>query len=195
VVFGDAERPANLCALRLGIVVRKLPDQIRRHPCLAGGNFQRPRLGCGDVVFEAGGGVFNERFVDQPGVNDLAANTVGQRDIGADVETEPSVGPLGRLRPARIDGIDLGPFVNRFQGVMKENRMRFAGIGAPEDEQIRIFSFAVGRGATASSEYRHQTGDARSVSSSITGIDVIGADHRPSELLGDEVHLVGRARA
>src|SRR6185312_13780975 len=82
-----------------------------------------------------------------------------------------------------------------FQRMMKENRMRFAGIGAPEDKQIRIFSFAIRRSTTASSEYRHQTGDARSMSSSITGIDVVGADHRAGELLGNEVQLIGRAGA
>src|SRR5690606_28077395 len=54
---------------------------------------------------------------------------------------------------------------------------------------------AVGRSTTACTEHRHQTGDARSVSSSVTGVDVVGADHRPGELLGDEVQLVGRAGA
>ena len=34
-----------------------------------------------------------------------------------------------------------------------------------------------------------------SVSSAVAGVDVVGADHRPGELLGDEVHLVGRLRA
>jgi hypothetical protein len=33
------------------------------------------------------------------------------------------------------------------------------------------------------------------VSSSVTGIDVVGTDHGPSELLGNEIHLVGRTGA
>src|SRR3569623_121070 len=195
LVFQESQHPTNLRTLCFCVVVRELTDQLRRHPRLAGSDFQRPRLTGGDVFFESGGRVLNERVVGQSGVDDLTSDTVGQRDVGSDVETEPRVSPLRRFGAAWIDRIDLGAFMNRLQRVMKENRMRFAGIGAPEDKQIRIFSFAIRRSTTARSEYRHQTGDAGSVSSSVTGIDVVRADHRPGELLGNEVQLVGRARA
>ena len=33
------------------------------------------------------------------------------------------------------------------------------------------------------------------MSSSVTGVDVVGADHRPGELLRDEVQLIGRTGA
>src|ERR1700760_3991951 len=120
----DTERPADLSPLCLGVVVRQRTNQLRRDTRLTRGDFQRPRFAFGDILFESDGSVRDECFVDQPGLNDLAADAVGQRDVSANVETKPRVGPLSRLGTARVDYVDLGALVNRFQRVMKENRMR-----------------------------------------------------------------------
>jgi hypothetical protein len=46
----------------------------------------------------------NSQFV-QAGGDDLAADRVGERDVRADVEAQPHVGPRGGARPSWIDGV------------------------------------------------------------------------------------------
>ena len=75
---------------------------------------------------------------------------------------------------------------------MKEDRVRLPRVRAPQQDDVRILDFTIRTGATARSEYRRQTGDARRVSSAVAAIDMITADHRPHELLSGIVQLVRR---
>src|SRR5262245_47953217 len=76
------------------------------------------------------------------------------------------------------------------QDVVEEDRMRLAGVRAPEDQQIRFLDLLIGRRAAARTEYRRQTDDARRVSSAVARVDVVRPHHRADELLSQEVHLV-----
>src|SRR5690242_3578259 len=78
---------------------------------------------------------------------------------------------------------------------MEENRMRFAGVRAPQQDDVRILDLAVRTCPASRPENRRQTGDARGVSSPVATIDVVAADHRAHEFLGDVVQLVGCLRA
>jgi hypothetical protein len=82
------------------------------------------------VVLEAGG-------------DDLTSHGIGQRDVGADIEAEPGVGPLRGGRPARIDGVEAGAAMNALQQVVEEDRVRLAGIGAPQEDEIRLLDLTV----------------------------------------------------
>jgi hypothetical protein len=62
----------------------------------------------------------------------FTADRIGQCDVGADVESEPSVGPLRGRRAARVDDVELGAVANTPQDVMKEDRVRVARIRSPE---------------------------------------------------------------
>jgi len=84
---------------------------------------------------------------------------------------------------------------NGLENVVKENRMRFSGIAAPEDDDVRLLDFTVGTRPAASSENRRQTGDAWGVSSSVTAVDVVAAHRGAHEFLRSEVHLVRGFRA
>jgi hypothetical protein len=79
--------------------------------------------------------------------------------------------------------------------MMEKDRVRFAGVRSPQENQISLFDLPVGTGAPASSENRRQTGDARRVSGAVTAIDVVTADDDPGELLSHVIHLIGRLRA
>ena len=136
----------------------------------------------------------NPRF-SRPADEDFAADRVGERDIRSHVEAQPSIGPLRRARAPRIDDVKLRAVAHRAQNVMEEDRMRLARVRAPEHDQVGVRDLLVGARTAACPEYRRQTDDARSVSSSIAAIDVVAADDRASELLRDVVHLVGRLRA
>jgi hypothetical protein len=81
------------------------------------------------------------------------------------------------------------------QDVVEEDRMRFARIRTPENDDAGAFSFFVGAGAAARAEDRRQTDNARSVSRSVAAVDVVAADGDASELLSHVVHFVGRLRA
>ncbi len=96
VVLGDAERPADHRAGRLGEGVGKLADGLGRDAGLALGVFERVRLDLGLVGVEVHRRVLDELPVLEAGGDDLAADGVGQGDVAADVEAEPAVGPLGR---------------------------------------------------------------------------------------------------
>jgi hypothetical protein len=84
--------------------------------------------------------------------------------------------------------------VNAAQHVMKVDRVRFARIRSPQDNDAGALDLLVRARSAACPEDRRQTDDARSVSSSIAAVDVVAADDRASELLSDIVHLVGRFR-
>jgi hypothetical protein len=62
----------------------------------------------------------------------FAADRIGQRDVGTDVEPQPSVGPLRARRAPRVDDVELGAVTYAFEDVMKEDRVRLARIRSPE---------------------------------------------------------------
>ena len=68
---------------------------------------------------------------------------VGQRDVAADVEAEPAVGPLGAARPARVDRIQARAVADALEHVVEEDRMRLAGVAAPQDDQVRLLDLAI----------------------------------------------------
>src|SRR5581483_3549985 len=116
-------------------------------------------------------------------------------DVGADVEAEPQVGPLRRRRPPRVDDDELRALVHGLQHVMEEDRVRLAGVRAPEDDQVRGSGLLVGARPAACTEHRRQTDDAGRVSGSVAAVDVVRPEHDPRELLRGEVQLVGRLGA
>ena len=56
---------------------------------------------------------------------------------------KPRVGPLGAARPARVDRVQAGALVDRLEHVVEEDRMRLAGIAAPQDDQIGVLDLTV----------------------------------------------------
>ena len=61
------------------------------------------------------------------------AIALDERDVGADVEPEPRIGPCAVVGPARIDHEQFGAVANAFQHVVKEDRMRLACIRTPQE--------------------------------------------------------------
>ena len=123
-------------------------------------------------------------------MDDLARHRVRQGDVGADVEAQPAVGPLGRRGPARVDDEQARAVVHALEQVVEEDRVRLTGVRAPEEDDVRLLDLAVGGRAAARSEHRRQTDDARGVSGAVAGVDVVRAHDLTGELLGQEVHLV-----
>ncbi len=97
------------------------------------------------------------------------------------------------MRGTRTAGIDDEEFrtpAQPSQDVMKENRMGLAGVGAPQNNDIGFFHFAVGTCAASRSENRRQTGDAGGMSSPVATVDVVAPDDGADEFLRDVVQLV-----
>ena len=126
----------------------------------------------------------------RPAGDDLARHRVRQRDVGADVEARPHVGPLGGCGPPRIDRVELRPTLHALEQVVKEDRMRFPGVRSPEQDAVRFFNLAIRARPTTHAECRRQTGDARGVSRTVAAIEVVRAHHHARELLRGVVHLV-----
>jgi hypothetical protein len=123
--------------------VRQLADGFGGDARLVLGVLERVRLDLGLVGLEIGGRPFDELGVREPGNDDLAADRVRERDVAADVEPEPDVGPLGRRRPPRIDRVQPGPVADAAEEVVEEDRMGLAGIAAPENDQIGLFRLTI----------------------------------------------------
>src|SRR4029079_11430320 len=167
-----------------------LADDLGRNAGHALALLERPRLDRRAVLLEARRRALDEEVVGEPGVDYFARNRVRESDVGADIEPEPGVRPLRRAGAPRIDDVQPRAVVHGLEDVVEEDRMRLAGVRAPEDQQIRLLDLLIGRRATARTEYRRQTDDARSVSSAVARVDVVRPHHRADELLGQEVHLV-----
>jgi hypothetical protein len=73
---------------------------------------------------------------------------------------------------------------------MKEDRVGFARIRAPQKDQVRVLDFPIRTRASSCTKNRRQTGDARRVSSPVTTVNVIAADDDTGKLLRHEIHLV-----
>jgi hypothetical protein len=93
---------------------------------------------------EAGRRAADELVVRQAGRDDLPPDGVGERDVAADVEAQPCVGPLRGAGPARVDRVQPGAVVDAAQDVMEEDRVRLARVRAPQDDEVRLLRLAVG---------------------------------------------------
>jgi hypothetical protein len=195
VVLGDAERPAQLGPVGPGVGVGELADRLGRHAGDLGAAFERPLLDRRGVLGVAGGGAVDEVGVDQSGVDDLAGDRVGQGDVGADVQAQPHVGELGRRATPGVDDVQGGAVADAGEDVVEEDRVGVTGVRAPHHDHVGGLDLGVRGRATTRSEDGGQTDHRGRVSSAVARVDVVRADHRPGELLGDEVHLVGRLGA
>ena len=80
--------------------------------------------------------------------------------------------------------------MNALEHVVEENRMRCSCVRTPKQDNVRLFNLAVGAGAPARPEYRRQTDDAGSVSSTVTTVDIVAAHSQPRKLLRQVIHLI-----
>ena len=195
VVLGDAERPAQLGPIGPGVGVGQFGDDLGRHPGHLRAPLQGPLLHRGRVLLEAARGAGDEGGVVQSGVDDLAGDRVGEGDVRPDVDAQPDVGPLRGAGPAGVDAVEARAVAHAGDDVVEEDRVGLSGVRAPEDDDVGVLHLAVGGRPAACSEDCRQTDDGGSVSSAVAGVDVVRADGRAHELLGDEVHLVRRLRA
>jgi hypothetical protein len=143
VVLGDAERPADHGPLGLREVVGELADRLGRYAGLALGVLERVRLDGRPVRLELGGRAADELAVVQPGRDDLPTDRVGERDVAADIKPKPGIRPFGRRSSTWIDRVQPRAVAHPAQQVVEEDRMRLAGVAAPQDDQVRVFDFTI----------------------------------------------------
>ena len=106
VVLGDAQRPADHRLVGARVGEGGFANDVRRNAGRALAEFERVRLDRCAIRVEPVVRIRDEALVGEAGVDDLARHRVGQRDVAADVKAHPDVGPLGRLRPPRIDHVE-----------------------------------------------------------------------------------------
>ena len=51
--------------------------------------------------------------------------------------------PTRRSSPARVDRVQAGALVHGLEDVVEEDRMRLAGVAAPQDDQIGVLGLTV----------------------------------------------------
>ena len=143
VVLGDAERPADHRAGRLREGVRQLADGVGGDTGLALGVVERVGLDLRLVGLEVDRRAVDELAVLEPRRDDLAGDRVRERDVAADIEAEPAIRPLGAARPARVDRVETRAVVDALEQVVEEDRMRLAGVAAPQDDQVRVLDLTI----------------------------------------------------
>jgi hypothetical protein len=121
----------------------ELPDRVGGHARLALGVLEGVPVDLGPVGLESLGRPGDERLVLQARGDDLAPDRVRERDVAADVEAEPDVGPLGAARPARVDRVQARAVADAAEEVVEEDRMRLAGVAAPQDDQVRFLGLTI----------------------------------------------------
>ena len=121
----------------------ELADRVGRHAGLALGVVERVALDLRLVGLEVVGRPVDELAVLEALGDDLAPHGVREGDVGADVEAEPDVGPLRARRPARVDRVEPGAVADAAQEVVEEDRVRLAGVAAPQDDHVRLFDLLV----------------------------------------------------
>jgi hypothetical protein len=129
-------------------------------PVMRLGELERVGLDALRVDVEALRGAVDEGAVVEAGLDDLARHCVGEPDVGADVESEPDVGPLRGRRAAAVNDVEARAVVDRVQHVMEEDGVVRARVGAPQEDDVRLLDLAVGRRASPRTEHRRQTDDA-----------------------------------
>ena len=190
VVLGDPEGPADDGAVGRRVAARDPADLLGGDAGLAlrplgrGGGDRRAEL------LVAAGAV-----VDEPGVlkalgDDDVRDGVGEGDVRAHAEGDVLVGPAGARGPAGVDDHQVGAVPLPLEHVLEHDRMRLAGVRAPEHEDVRLLQLLVGRGAASGTEHGRQPGDRRGVSGPVAAVDVVRADHAAHELLRGVVQLV-----
>jgi branched-chain amino acid aminotransferase len=194
-MLGDAERPAELRALGVRIRAGELADERAGDAGRALGIFERIRLNTGLIVLEAARGAIDEFPIFPARRKNLARDRVCERDVGADVEPQPAASPLRRRGTARIDDVKLCAVANPFQYVMEKDWMRLARVAAPKNDRVGTFGLFVRARASAGTEDRRQTDDARSVSRSVAAIDVIASGNDAREFLRCVIDFVRGLRA
>jgi hypothetical protein len=143
VMLGDPEGPADHRPRRGGERVREFADRLGRHTGLAFRVVEGVRLDLCLVGLEVRRRALDELAVMQVRRDDLAPHGVGQGDIAPDVEPEPAVRPFRRGGPTRIDRVESRALVHGLEHMVEEDRMRLAGIAAPEDDQIGVLDLTV----------------------------------------------------
>ena len=96
-----------------------------------------------------------------------------------------------RVGAPRIDHDELRPRVPR-AGILdpaEEDRVRPCGVGPRDKEQIRVIDVGVAGGRRVGAERQLVAGDRRGHAQPRVGVDVVGADQRPGELVEDVVVL------
>jgi len=121
----------------------QIADGRGRNPSLALGVLERVRLDLVLVGLEVDGGAVDELALLEAAGDDLAPDRIGQRDVAADIQAEPDVRPFRARCAPWIDGEEAGALVDRFEDVVEEDRMRLAGVAAPQDDQIGVLDFTV----------------------------------------------------
>ena len=94
VMFGDAERPTDLCRFCISECMCEFADCFGWYTSYFASRFERPLFNRGGILSKAACGVFDERTIGETCVNDLAGDGIGERDIGSDVEPQPQISPL-----------------------------------------------------------------------------------------------------
>jgi hypothetical protein len=82
-----------------------------------------------------------------------------------------------------------------FEHVVEEDRVRFTGVRAPQDNEIGLLELAIRTRATTGTKNCRQTGDAGCMSGAIATVNVIAPHDDTGKLLRHEVCLVAGLRA
>ncbi len=117
---------------------------------------------------------------------------VDDRDVGTGPLAQPEGGVAHQVDPARVGNDEAFALqAHRPLDAGGDDGMGFRGVGARDQDTIGVLQLGDGIGHRSRAEGGGQTGHRGAVSEAGAVIDVIGAEHRPHELLHQVVFFIG----
>ena len=123
--------------------------------------------------------------------DDHVDHPVDQGHIRPRLLLEPEMGKVDEVDPPRIGHDELGPSLpDRRLHLQGNDRMVFRGVGADDEDTVRVPDLSDGVGHGSASKCHRQTGDGGAVSETGAVVDVVRAEGRAGHLLQEVVLLV-----
>ena len=190
--LADAHAPIEGGALGGSVHTRGAANIIGGHATDLLRPFRAAMLQRLNVVFEALGARFDEIGIEELLADDDMRHRLENRHIGAWLLSQPQGSEVGQLNLTRVNDDKLGAvFAHSLLQEQADDRVRFGGVAAGDDEGIQVFHLgdAVAHGAGADGQL--QACNAAGMAEARAMIDIVGAQDRPHPFLKDKIVFVG----
>jgi hypothetical protein len=71
-------------------------------------------------------------------LDDDPGHRIRQGDVRTDVDSQPHIGPAGRLASPGVDAVQAGTVVDSLEEMMEKDGMRRARVRTPEEDDIGV---------------------------------------------------------
>ena len=145
-------------------------------------------------VLDALGVLGDVRVVLQAFLEDHVQHRVDQPDVAARPQLQVALGDLRQPDLARVGDDERRALAHRLLHPQREHRVRLGRVRADHEQEAAVLDLRDRVGACPSAQRPDQAVKSRRVSGGFAGVDRVGPDHPPRQLLQQVVLLVRQPR-